>query len=52
MGKGKGSPLLWIYKPILNKPLAILGGVNILRAHAVLNYFKKNLTPWIYIKKI
>lgn len=52
MGKGKGTPLIWVYKPILNKPFAILGGINLLRCYNIINYFKKYLSPYIYLKKM
>lgn len=52
MGKGKGSPLIWVYKPKLNKPLSILGGINYSRACSIMNFFKKHLSPHMYLKTI
>lgn len=51
MGKGKGSPVIWVYKPSLAKPVAIFGGINVGRAYSIVNYFKKHLTPHMYIRK-
>jgi hypothetical protein len=50
MGKGKGSPVIWVYKPSLAKPVAILGGINKKRCHSIAKYFKKHLTPFMYIR--
>ena len=50
MGKGKGSPVIWVYKPILNKPFAVFGNINRNRAFSIARYFKKHLTPHIYVK--
>lgn len=50
MGKGKGSPLVWVYRPILNKPVAIMGGVEKIRAFSILKFFKLHLTPHMYLR--
>lgn len=50
MGKGKGSPVIWVYKPILTKPVAILGGVHFKRVQSVMCFFKKHLTPHLYVR--
>jgi hypothetical protein len=50
MGKGKGSPVIWVYRPVLNKPAAILGGVNKDRAFSILSFFKLHLTPHMYLR--
>lgn len=52
MGKGKGSPVIWVYKPVLNKPAAILGGINVKRAQSIMSYFRKHLTPHMYMRKV
>lgn len=51
MGKGKGSPLHWVYKPCLSKPCAILTGVSYYRAKAVLNFLKKHMNRFIYLRQ-
>lgn len=51
MGKGKGSPLIWVYKPRLKKPFSILGGISYSRAHSIMLYFKKHLSKNMYIRK-
>lgn len=51
MGKGKGSPTIWVYKPVLSKPVAILGGINYKRAFTIMRFFQKHLTPYIFLKK-
>lgn len=50
MGKGKGSPLHWIYKPEVTKPCAILTGVSPYRAREVLNFLKKHTSRFIYMR--
>lgn len=50
MGKGKGSPTHWVYKPDVSKPCAILTDVSSYRARAVLNFFKKHLTRRAYLR--
>lgn len=51
MGKGKGSPVAWVYKPRLNKPAAILGGLNILKIYSLMRFLRRYLNPYIYLKK-
>lgn len=51
MGKGKGSPVYWVYKPIITKPFAILTGVHEKRALHIINFLKKHMGPWIYFRK-
>ncbi len=51
MGKGKGSPQFWVYKPILNRPMAILGLMSFYRVSGILIFFKKYLSSNILIKK-
>lgn len=50
MGKGKGSPVMWVYKPRLNKPAAILGGLNILKIYSLVSFLKRHLNPYIYVR--
>lgn len=50
MGKGKGSPVVWVYRPVLNKPAAIMGGIDRMRAFSILNFFKSHLTPHMYLR--
>ena len=50
MGKGKGSPVIWVYKPSVSKPVAILGGIHIKRARSIMQFFKLYLTPFLYIR--
>lgn len=51
MGKGKGAPIHWIYKPKLNKPCAILTGISKVRAHSILIYLRKHLSPTLIIRR-
>lgn len=50
MGKGKGSPLHWVYKPEVSKPCAVLTGVSLYRARAVLVFLKKHMSRFIYMR--
>lgn len=50
MGKGKGSPKMWIYKPMLHKPFIILSYFHFERCHSFLKFFKKYFHPYIYFK--
>ena len=52
MGKGKGSPYMWLYQAKTNKPFAILRGMHFKRVHAIIKFFKKHLTKYIFIKKV
>ncbi len=45
MGKGKGAPTHWVHKPKLDKPCAIITGVNRARARSITFYLQKHLTP-------
>lgn len=45
MGKGKGSPAYWVYKPKLDKPVAILTGMHLMRGRSIVRYFKKHVSP-------
>ena len=51
MGKGKGSPTHWVYKPKLDKPCAILAGMSKKRGASVLAYLKKNLSPFLIARR-
>lgn len=51
MGKGKGSPTAWIYRPHLNKPFAILSLLSSYRINVILIYLKKYLHKYIFVKK-
>lgn len=51
MGKGKGSPTHWIYKPNLSKPIAILTGMHVKRGHSILTYLKKHLNPYLLARR-
>ena len=50
MGKGKGLPVVWIYKPNLNKPFAILGNINVSRAYGIMWFLKKYLNKYMFLK--
>lgn len=50
MGKGKGSPLFWVYKPKLSKPFAIITGLSKQRCYAITRYLSKYLSPYIIIR--
>lgn len=50
MGKGKGAPVIWVYRPVLNRPVAIMGGIDRERAFSVLRFFKLHLTPHLYLR--
>jgi hypothetical protein len=50
MGKGKGLPVMWIYKPKVNKPFVILGNIHIIRAYKIMGFLKKYLNKYMYIK--
>lgn len=51
MGKGKGAPQFWVYKPILNKPLAILGLFSEYRVQSIVLFLKKYLNKYMVVKK-
>jgi hypothetical protein len=50
MGKGKGSPVVWVYRPVLGKPVAVLGGVDRPRAYSIVSFFRLYLTPHLYMR--
>ena len=51
MGKGKGSPTHWVHKPKLDKPCAVLTGVNRTRAREVTRYLQKHVTPHLLCRR-
>ena len=51
MGKGKGAPVMWVYKPRLNKPAAILGGMNVLKVYILVKYLRRYLHPYMYVRQ-
>jgi hypothetical protein len=51
MGKGKGSPVMWVYRPHLNKPFAILSLLGGYRVNNIVSYLKIYLHKYIFIKK-
>lgn len=51
MGKGKGTPQFWVYKPILNRPLAILGLFSEYRVNSIVLFLKKYLNKYMVVKK-
>lgn len=52
MGKGKGSPLKWVYKPVLSKPFAVIRNFNHLKARTILYYFQKYLNKKSYMCRL
>lgn len=51
MGKGKGAPGHWVYKPVVDKPFAITVGWHYLRANILLKYLKKYLHQHTLMQK-
>ena len=51
MGKGKGSPHMWVYRPHITRPFAILSVLNYYRVQNIVKYLKKYLHKYIFIKK-
>lgn len=51
MGKGKGAPTNWVYKPKIDKPCAILMGVNRVRAKDMIRYLQKHVSPNLLVRR-
>lgn len=50
MGKGKGTPQKWVYKPLLSKPFAVVSHYEYKRAKKIALYFKKYLCKYIFVQ--
>lgn len=50
MGTGKGSPHMWVYRPLIRKPFAIFSTLNVKRLNNILKYLKKYLNKYIFVK--
>jgi hypothetical protein len=52
MGKGKGSPTIWVFQPNITNPTFIFKNFSIKRAILLKRYIQRYFNPYILMKSI